>query len=73
MTGGAFLLILALFAAVCLWQLLTGLKKMRMAKDNPSHPNAAVYARVGKIQAIAGAAILAVNILLSWQAVRALL
>lgn len=67
------LLLLALFAAVCLWQLFSGLKKMRVAKDNPSDPRASLFAKAGKVQAILGGVMLAANILFNAPALLALL
>jgi hypothetical protein len=68
-----FLFILLIFAAICVWQMLAGFAKLRTAKAHPDHPQAAMLARVGKIQAIAGGVMLAGNIVFNLPALRALL
>ncbi len=72
MNASTLLLILALFAAVCLWQILAGLGRMRRARANPQDQNAPLLARTGKLQVIAGGAMLALNILLNLPALSAL-
>ncbi len=61
------------FAAICLWQMLAGLSKMRRARAEPGHPHAPLWVKMGRIQAIAGGAMLAGNILLNLPMLRALL
>jgi hypothetical protein len=73
MTGSTFALIVAVFAAICLWQLLAGLGKMRQARANPQDPRASVLMTAGRIQAIAGGVMLAGNVLLNLPALSALL
>ncbi len=73
MTPTALLVILALFAAVCLWQLLAGLKKMRLARANPGDPNAQLLGKAGKLQAILGGVMLAANILFNLPMLKAVL
>lgn len=73
MTGSSLLLLIALFAAVCLWQLLAGLKKMRLARANPADPHAQMMGKMGKIQAGLGGVMLAANVLLNLPALRMLL
>lgn len=74
MSQPALLLLLPLvFAAVCLWQMLAGLAKMRRARGNPGDPAAPVYAKMGKLQAVLGGVFLAGNILLNLPALGALL
>lgn len=68
----AFGWIALLFAAICLWQLLAGLKKMRIARDNPQDPRAPLFAKMGKLQAILGGVLLVANILLNLPALRML-
>ncbi len=73
MTGQTLLLIIAAFAALCLWQFLAGLGKIRRAAAIPSDPQAAMLGRMGKIQMLAGGLMLAVNLLLNLPAIMALL
>lgn len=73
MSGSTLFVIIAIFAAVCLWTIYAGLKKMRLAKENPGHPQAPMIAKIGKIQAIAGAAMLLLNIVLNIPAFRTLM
>ena len=63
MTSSAFVWIALIFAAICLWQMLAGLAKMRRAKADPRAPEAPILRRFGQIQAIAGGAMLLLNIL----------
>lgn len=72
MTVGVFAVIILIVAAVCLWQLLAGLSKMRQAKANPGDPMAATYARMGRIQALVGGGMLALNVLLNLPTVLAI-
>ncbi len=73
MTVSTLFLIVALFAAICLWQLIAGLRKMRHARANPSDPRSPMLAKVGRIQAILGGLMLAANVLLNLPALRALM
>lgn len=68
-----FALIVLAFAALCLWQLFAGLAKLRAARANPGDPQAALLARLGKIQAGVGGAMLAANVLLNLPLLRTLL
>jgi len=72
-TPSTLVWIVIAFAAVCLWQLFAGLSKMRRAKAEPGHPHAPLWAKMGKIQAIAGGAMLAGNIALNLPMLQVLL
>lgn len=72
MTPSAFLWIVLIFAAICLWQMLAGLAKMRRAKAAPLDPSAPLMRRFGMIQAVAGGAMLLLNILFNLPALRLL-
>ena len=73
MAPSAFLWIVLVFAAICLWQLLAGLSKMRRAKANPQDPAASLMHRFGKIQTIASGAMLLLNIVFNLPALRLLM
>lgn len=68
-----FAILILVFAAVCLWQLFAGLAKLRAARANPGDPQAALLAKVGKLQAGLGGAMLAANVLLNLPLLRTLL
>ncbi len=65
-----FAAIILLFAALCLWQLWSGVRQMKAAKARPDNPNAAALYKVGKIRAWAGGGMLAANILLNLSTLR---
>ncbi len=67
-----FLALILVFAAVCLWQLVSGLKQMKAAKADPQHPNSAALYKIGRIRAILGGVMLVGNILLNLPALRLL-
>lgn len=73
LTPSSLLIMIGIFAAVCAWTMLSGFRKMRMARQNPAHPQAPLLAKMGKIQAFAGGAMLLANILFNLPALRALL
>lgn len=73
MTGSTLAILIAIFAAVCAWTMYSGLKKMRLARENPDHPQAPLLAKAGKVQAIAGGAMLLLNILFNLPLIGALL
>ncbi len=73
MAASSLLWIVALFAAICAWQMLSGWKKLRAARSSPNDPHAQMRGRIGKIQAMAGGAMLVANIVLNLPVLRALM
>ena len=69
----AFAILILVFAAVCLWQLLAGLAKLRAAWADPGDPRAALRAKTGRVQAGLGGAMLAANVLFNLPLLRSLL
>ena len=66
-------IVLALIAAVCLWQFATGLVRVRRARDNPNDERAQALGRIGRLQALIGGVALAVNLLLNLPLIAVLL
>ena len=71
MTPDTLTPIILAFAALCLWQVYAGARKMWLAKRDPGAPMVKLFARAGFVQALLGALLFIVNIAFNWSTLKA--